>query len=193
MTDLEPSPRKHIWKVLLPVFVIVTLAYTGLWIVKKTTAKRPPGSESFSAEVGQKVPDLDLNRISGESVKLSSLEGKVFLINFWATWCEACLVEMPSIIKLKNHFQSKGLQVLAVSVDEDPGKVVPPVVEKMKFNFPVFIDKDQVLGGLFEVYGIPHSVVLDRSRNILYIETGEKNWFSSEVIEQFDKWLSGHE
>jgi len=141
--------------------------------------------------VGSVLPNLSLKDLSQKSVKLSDIQGKVTLINFWATWCESCLVEMPSIQKLYDRYKDTGLQVIAVSLDE-PSTVeeVIPLIKQLKLSFPVFIDPEQTVSELLSISAIPITLVVDSDRRIVMIENGEKNWFSASIQTTFESWLN---
>jgi thiol-disulfide isomerase/thioredoxin len=83
--------------------------------------------------------DFTLNNSKGTSVKLSNYRGRVVLLDFWATWCEGCKVEIPWYMEFQNKYQASGLSVIGVSVDEDGWKSVKPFLEEKKLNYPVVI------------------------------------------------------
>lgn len=176
-------------KVLVPVLVILTLAVGGLTLLKSHLRKSGP-SVADTIREGGVAPSFELARLGGGKTALSELKGKVFLINFWATWCEACIVEMPSIVQLWKSFREKGLEVISVSVDEKPEGVVPPFAKKLGMEFPLYVDEGTQLSNLFDVRAIPITVIIDRHRNVLLIESGERDWNSREVRDQMEKWLS---
>ena len=122
--------------------------------------------------------------------KIASAE-KPIVVDFWATWCEACMVEMPSILKLRQEFKPKGFDLVAVNVDENPNAVLPKTLKKLGIDFPVFIDEENKLGDLFQIQAIPLTVIIDKDRKVLYIEGGEKDWYSKEVRELMQGWLGG--
>jgi len=107
-------------------------------------------------KAGFTLKDLD-----GKEWTLSKLRGKVVLVNFWATWCPPCRKEMPDLDALHSKFKERGLVVLAISEDEDTGKV-RPFISEHKYQFPVFLDPDGKVRKLFRVEGIPRSFIYDR-------------------------------
>ena len=104
--------------------------------------------------------DFTLTDITGKSWTLSSLKGKVVLLNFWATWCPPCRKEMPDIEALYERFKDKGFVVLSVS-DETIDKV-RPFVEQNKLAFPVMLDPGRKVNEMFAIDGIPKNFVYDR-------------------------------
>lgn len=132
-------------------------------------------SNSFLADTlrrkftNEPVGDLQLESIEGRKFKLADLKGKVVLIDFWATWCGPCVAEMPSLKKLYEKYKEKGLEILAISIDEDSSKVRAFAIENA-FNFPVA--HSPTLGKQFKATPIPTSLFIDKHGNLRYRKTG---------------------
>jgi thiol-disulfide isomerase/thioredoxin len=141
--------------------------------------------------VGAVLPDFKLYAFKGDAVTASSLNSKVSLINFWATWCEACMVEMPSIIKLYNSYKDRGFNVLAVDLDTNPDTVLPRTIQKYGMPFTVYTDHESQLADLFQIQAIPLSIVIDRNRKILMIQNEGLDWNGPEFKAELEKWLAG--
>jgi peroxiredoxin len=109
--------------------------------------------------------DFGLSDLQGNKWQLSSLKGKVVLLNFWATWCPPCRKEMPDLQALYERFQSKGLVVLAVS-DEDAAKV-RAYAESSKWTFPVLLDPESTVSKLYRLESLPKSFVYDRDGKLV--------------------------
>src|SRR6202161_301754 len=90
-------------------------------------------------QVGQPAPDFILSDSTGSSVKLSSYKGKVVLLDFWATWCGGCKVEIPWYVEFQNKYRNDGLTAIGVSMDGDGWNSVKPFLEEHKLNYPVVI------------------------------------------------------
>ncbi len=147
--------------------------------------------EALELGIGSPLPNLELQSLDKKLTRLSQVAGKVTLINFWATWCESCLVEMPSIEKLYSQFKDQGLQVIAVSLDEtSTSEEIAPLVKKLNLSFPVFEDPQQRLSELLSISAIPITLVVDADLKILMVENGERDWFSSEIQDLTKKWLA---
>jgi thiol-disulfide isomerase/thioredoxin len=182
---------KKLFKILAPVGAIIGLVLIAVVVIKKQSQSAFEGTGQPAIEVGGQLPDFDLVQFSsGKEMKFSELDKKVVLVNFWATWCEACMVEMPSIVKLRKAYESKGFEVLALNVDENPEAVLPKTLNRLGLDFPIYVDRDQKLADLFDVHAIPLTVILDRNRKILFIETGERDWNGSDIHAKLEAWLA---
>jgi peroxiredoxin len=109
--------------------------------------------------------DFTLTDLQGKTWTLSTLRGKVVLVNFWATWCPPCRKEMPDLESLYNRFKDQGLIILAIS-DEEAEKVQPFIAER-KITYPVMLDPGRKVNELFQVDGIPKSFVYNREGKLV--------------------------
>lgn len=190
MTTAQKRSRPTVFAVLTPILLILLVIISSLFFIKYRLVDTTRSEKTGQLSVGKKLPDFALTDISGKRTVISQVEGKVILINFWATWCEACLKEMPSIVNLRQTFHSKGLEVIGINLDENPPTVVPRAVNRYQMNFPVFQDPNGKIAELFDVYAIPLTVIMNKKREILYLQNGEKDWDSPAVHHQIGKWLS---
>ena len=149
-------------------------------------SREPPEISKKKGTEGGKwgdAPDFTLPQMGGGSFTLSSLSGKVVILDFWATWCGPCRVEIPDFISLQEDYGDRGLEVVGISLDRDKEAVVGPFVEKMGMNYTiVFGDRDvtQRYGG---IRGIPTTFLLDRSGNIVkkWVGVTSKETFENEI------------
>ena len=160
---------------LLPTFVFFSLALAAT--SASTTQSGPKGLES------QPAPDFALTTLSGEQVKLSSLRGKVVLVNFWATWCLPCRKEMPDLQALYDRYKDQGFVVVSIS-DEEAAKVQPFIAEQ-KITYPVLLDPGRKVNDLFQVEGIPKSFVYDREGKLVAqsIDMRTRNQFQAMIAQ----------
>lgn len=183
--------RPTLKSLFMPVIIILVIVTGALLAIKHTVNKDTSrATQGVLLTEGAEIPPLDFIDLEGKSVALSSLKHKVMLINFWATWCEACMVEMPSIVALREKYASQGFEVLGINVDENPKTAVPPTQKKFKMNFPIFTDLDGNLSTVFDVHAIPLSIIVDAHRKILYVESGERDWNDSEMNTLVERWLA---
>ena len=124
--------------------------------------------------LGEVAPDFTLRDMDNKSVSLSSLKGNVVLINFWATWCGPCQVEMPHLQKMYTELGPKGFTVLSVSADDArTASLVKPLIKKNGYTFPVLLDKETTVVAQYNpAKTLPYSVLLDRDGKIAQVHQG---------------------
>jgi cytochrome c biogenesis protein CcmG/thiol:disulfide interchange protein DsbE len=114
------------------------------------------------------APDFTLKDSNGTPVKLSDYKGKVVLLNFWATWCGPCAMEIPWFIEFEQQYKSQGFAVLGVSMDDEGWSAVKPYIAEHKLNYRVMLGNDsvsQLYGGLD---ALPTTFILDRDGKIAF-------------------------
>ncbi len=131
--------------------------------------------------VGSLAPDFRLMDLHGKAVSLSDYRGKVILLNFWATWCGPCRVEMPAMEALYRSMQSKGLEILAVSVDQEGTAVTRPFQEALGLSFPILHDQDYQVGLTYGARTLPMTFAIDRQGIIRQLVFGSRDWNSPEA------------
>jgi peroxiredoxin len=120
------------------------------------------------------APDFTLPQLDGKSLQLSSLRGKVVLLDFWATWCDPCREEIPHFVELQNKYADRGLQIVGISMDDtiDP---VRPFAEQFHMNYPIVMGNaktGELYGG---VLGLPITFVIGRDGRIFRKHIGATN------------------
>jgi thiol-disulfide isomerase/thioredoxin len=128
--------------------------------------------------------NFNLKDVAGADIALSRYKGKVLLLDFWATWCEPCKVEIPYFIEFQNKYAKDGLQVVGISIDDTPAEL-KPYVEKMGMNYPVLQgkDHDDIQDAYGPLVGIPVTVVIARDGKVCASHAGltSKKTFESEI------------
>jgi cytochrome c biogenesis protein CcmG/thiol:disulfide interchange protein DsbE len=130
-----------------------------------------PSSVFVKPESRRMAPDFVLDDASGKPVRLSQFRGKVVLLNFWATWCAPCRVEIPWFIEFQKAQQSRGFTTLGVSLDEDGWDAVKPYIDEHKVNYGVVIGNDDV-AQLYGAASLPTTFIIDRSGRIAATHVG---------------------
>jgi len=124
---------------------------------------------------GEATPELKLKDVEGRSHDLRDYRGKVVLVNFWATWCEPCRDELPSMMRLRQRLAGRPFEVLAVDAGEGEARV-KEFLQKMPLSFPVLLDGDSAAMRDWKVRGLPASFVVDATGQIRYSFLGELDW-----------------
>jgi cytochrome c biogenesis protein CcmG/thiol:disulfide interchange protein DsbE len=143
--------------------------------VWQSLSSSEPVQADLKPENDRKIaPDFTLQDASGREVKLSGLKGKVVLVNFWATWCEGCQVEIPLLVEFQKKYQGRGLLVIGISMDSDGWKSVNPWLKEKKVNYPVVIGSDD-LGKQYGLEGMPLTAFVDRDGKLARVHVGLLN------------------
>jgi thiol-disulfide isomerase/thioredoxin len=153
----------------------VALAIALVWMA--------PGTQDSHGE-GESAPlHFTLKDMNGVDVKLASFKGKVILVNFWATWCGPCELEIPWLVELQKAYRDD-LVVLGVSID-DTAEQLKPYAATKKMNYPVLVglDRQDVQDAFGPLFGIPVSVFIDRNGTIVRRHSGiaTKEQFEKEI------------
>lgn len=139
------------------------------------------------------APTISVVDLAGNTVSLSEFAGRFVLINFWATWCEPCLREMPSLERMQSRL---GDQITVVAISEDRGgsKTVEPFINKLGLkSFKTYLDPKSDAGRAFKVAGLPTSFLIDREGRVLGRIEGAAEWDSPKLLGVLKSFLGGDE
>jgi thiol-disulfide isomerase/thioredoxin len=134
------------------------------------------------------APSLALTTLDGKPLALDSLQGKVVLVNFWATWCPPCVKEVPSLERLYHELHARGFEIMAVAVGEPADKVRAFLADK-PVSFPVLLDSEGAAFRDWQAYAFPTSLILDRQHRIRYAVFGAFDWASGDVLRELTPLL----
>ena len=134
----------------------------------------------------EKAIPFKLKTLDGKTISLADHRGKIIFLNFWATWCKPCLIEMPSMEKLHNTMKGKDFIVLAITSDEDL-KVIRETLKRLKprITFPILLKDNEVMQN-YRVGSIPVTYLLGKDGTIIGKVIREHNWSSPEAIQLFN-------
>jgi peroxiredoxin len=164
------------------------MAAVPVWGVSSSdVGQMPPtvaqDTSRYSARVGDEAPDFHLRDLQGRTISLSQFRGKVVLLNFWATWCGPCRIEMPAMEQLYRALSRKDFEILAVSTDPQGAAVTRPFQRDMGLTFPIVHDPDMRTGLMYGARTLPLSFMVDRQGVIRKKIFGARDWDSSEARE----------
>jgi cytochrome c biogenesis protein CcmG, thiol:disulfide interchange protein DsbE len=146
------------------IFSIGILIAAGLWIIL-TSIFSGAGTviPTVAAREGFLAPEIELDTLEGEAVQLSSLKGQVVIVNFWASWCSPCRIEMPAIQKIYATYHDLGVEVLAVNTtnQDDPGNVGQFVSER-GLTFPILLDYEGAVARRYAVRALPTTYIVGK-------------------------------
>lgn len=148
----------------------------------------PPPRGARDASSRKPAPDFELKDMNGKTIRLSAYRGQVVLLNFWATWCGPCKIEIPWFIEFQRTYKDRGFTVIGVSVDEDGWEAVRPFLASRKVNYPVVVstlEVEQKFGG---VEALPISFLIDREGRIASTHVGlvTKKTYEDEIRRLLD-------
>ena len=140
-----------------------------------------PIAERHVARLGEPAPNFQLRDLNGRLVTLSDLRGKVVLLNFWATWCGPCRVEMPAMEQLYHMFSRKDFEILAVSTDAQGVAITRPFQQENHLTFPILHDTDYRVGLTYGARSLPMTFMVDRQGVVRHQIFGARDWGASEA------------
>ena len=150
------------------VLVVVIVVVIGMvFFAGRRRRARVSGAALQGDGIGTVAPDFILPTVDGKQVKLSSLRGKAVLLNFWATWCAPCKVEIPWFMELEKEYGPQGLVVVGVAMDDGGAKDVVPFAKDMKIDYTLLVGNDAVADQYGGVAGLPTTFYVDREGKIV--------------------------
>ncbi len=139
-------------------------------------------------EKGDSAPRFTVTTDQGQTVSRSKFEGKLLVLNFWATWCAPCIQELPSLDQFAKHYNGKGVTVLAVSVDRNE-KRYRDLLSRVKPAFLTARDPEGNLPANYGTYMYPETYVIDQSGKVVYKEANARDWMDPAFLNYFQSLL----
>ena len=137
-------------------------------------------SLAWAATVSGPAPSFALQSNGGQQVALSSLKGKVVMVNFWATWCVPCRQEMPHLQALYQKYNGLGFELLAVNVEKNNAEGARKWLEETPVTFPVLFDPENQVTKLYKVQTMPSTVLIGRDGTMRFIHHGYKPGYEND-------------
>jgi peroxiredoxin len=165
----------------VPLFGILALFAVVIAGCNFSTEPETPRGLGEGPRIGYRAPNFRLNNLEGKEISLARTKGKLVFINFWATWCVPCKLEMPSMEALYQKYREQGLEILAISNDLQGVEVVSPFVEELGLTYPVLMDEDFRVNEKYLVRSLPTTILVGRDGVITHIYIGARNWETPEA------------
>jgi thiol-disulfide isomerase/thioredoxin len=163
-------------KIVIIVITVIALIGITIYADRATRVSGAGGSRMDSNVAGKPEPQIKLKDLSGNDVNLADYKGKVVFVNFWATWCDPCRVEIPWLIAMQNKYGHKGFTVLGIAMDEEGKSAVAPFLDKERFdvdgqklpmNYPILLGTDEAADKFGGILGYPSSFLISRDGKII--------------------------
>jgi len=129
------------------------------------------------------APAFELQSMAGKAVNLAQFKGQVVMINFWASWCGPCRQEMPILEKLHAKYKPMGFTMVGVNVEPD-SKLAVDWLKATPVTFPILFDTKSEVSKLYQVQGMPNTVIIDRKGNLRWLHRGYKPGDENEYLDQ---------
>jgi peroxiredoxin len=160
------------------VFLVVAVAFAGFALLNRYL-----GHEMSPLGIGAKAPDFEAVTVDsakeGQKRTLADYKGNVILLNVWATWCAPCRAEMPSIEQLHRTYTDKGLEVVAVSIDDPSARAgVYAFGQEFGLTFDILHDQAGTIQRIYQTTGVPETIIIARDGTIRNKVVGAVDWFS---------------
>ena len=141
---------------------------------------------------GQPAPAFTLGTLDGGRASLTDHRDKLVVLNFWATWCQPCVLEMPSLEALWQRYRARGLVVVGVSVDRgSPRSLLEPYVRNLKLTFPILLDPDSKTSNGWRVTALPATFIVRPGGDVTGMAVGAREWNSAAMQALIERLLPG--
>ena len=179
---------------LLTVGLFLAVIAIGLFLLQRHQQPKPSVGEivaappSVPALRGKPAANFELTNLEGTKVHMADFKNKVVLVNFWATWCAPCIVEIPWFIEFQKKYGPQGFEVVGISLDENGAKDVAPFVKKHGMTYPVLLGDDKVAAQFGGILGLPTTFIVDKNGKYYSMHRG---LVGREAVEQELQTLLG--
>jgi thiol-disulfide isomerase/thioredoxin len=148
--------------------IVAAMLFAGIRMARNNRANGPAKGQL----IGSLAPDFDLQTLDGKAMKLSDLRGKGVLLNFWATYCGPCKIEMPWFVELQKEYGPQGFQIVGVAMDDASNEDIAKFVKEMGVNYPILLGKESVGQAYGGVGVLPTTFFVDRDGKLIDREFG---------------------
>ena len=189
MSEKKSGHKIFSLPLILPILGLVVFSFLEIDLFAKTETQELYQLFSDMGVLPTPFPtdpvEVTLKDLNGQQVSLSDFRGKIVFINFWTTWCLACVIEMPSMEKLHQKFKDKDFVMLAINLQESASKI-KQFYKEYKLTFTTLLDTTGDVGTGFGIRSIPTTFILDKNGRIIGKALGPREWESKESIALFE-------
>jgi thiol-disulfide isomerase/thioredoxin len=164
--------------------LVAAMLFAGVRMAHNNAANGPGKGQL----IGSAAPDFELPTLDGKNLKLSDLRGKAVLLNFWATYCGPCKIEMPWFVELQKEYGPQGFQIIGVAMDDASTEDIAKFAKEMGVNYPILLGKDSVGESYGGVNVLPTTFFVDRGGKLIAREFGLQS--RSVFVDNIKKALS---
>jgi thiol-disulfide isomerase/thioredoxin len=148
--------------------IVAAMLFAGIRMARNNRANGPAKGQL----IGSLAPDFELQTLDGKNLRLSDLRGKAVLLNFWATYCGPCKIEMPWFVELQREYGPQGFQIVGVAMDDASTEEIAKFAKEMGVNYPILLGKESVGQSYGGVSVLPTTFFLDRDGKLIAREFG---------------------
>ncbi|VAW92158.1 hypothetical protein MNBD_GAMMA23-220 [hydrothermal vent metagenome] len=145
-------------------------------------------SQAYALSINQTAPDFTLPSSTKQNIRLAEQRGQVVMLNFWATWCNPCRVEIPHLQDLYNQYKDIGFTVIGVNIDNNKTKAAK-MARDLGATFPILFDNTQTVSKLYSIKAMPFTLLIDRDGKIREIFYGYKPGYEKKYSAAIRKLL----
>ncbi len=166
--------------------IVVPLVLIGIAVLLFMAS--PP---SASLRAGRPLPEMQFTDLNGETVKIGGAQDKVYLVDFWATWCAPCRQSMPFFQELHEEFGERGLEVVGIALESGSAQNVRSFVQSLRLTYRIVVpENEDEVRSLYQVQSFPTLYIVDRNGTIRYAETGFSNEFRDDIRRVVEQLLN---
>jgi cytochrome c biogenesis protein CcmG/thiol:disulfide interchange protein DsbE len=163
-TTPEATPKRN--SLVLTVVIVAVAAMLAFAPYMARRARSNSGNQSSEIK-GKLAPEFSLESLEGQTVHLADFRGKAVLLNFWATWCQPCKIEMPWLEQMQQQYGPEGLQIVGIAMDDASKEDIAKFTKEMGVNYPILLGKESVGDAYGGVQFLPSTFFIDRNGKIV--------------------------
>ncbi len=165
--------KRNIVIVSFLVLVVAALLFTASEVAQPRVARAQERDDLIPTKMnGKPAPEFTLETLDGKKMTLADLRGKVIVLNFWATWCTPCKVEMPWLIDFQKQYASQGVQIVGIAEDDSGKEKISAFAREMQVNYPILLDEGDVADKYGNIENLPTTFYISRTGTIVESASG---------------------